>query len=87
MRCAQTAKPRDYVPGTAGSRSTWQRIRPGWNGNSTNLNGHDSVGTTAKRRAITGSPNFDCGSKEIKRDVESADRNDRSRQGEFHSLS
>ena len=83
MRCAQTAKPRDSVPGTAGSRSTWQRIRRGWNSNSTNPDGHDSVGTTAKRRAITGSPDFDFGTWERKRDGGSADRHDRSRQGDF----
>ena len=83
MRCAQTAKPRESVPGTAGSRSTWQRTRRRWNSNSTNPDGHNSVGTTEKRRASYGSPNFDPGAKERKRDGGPVDRHDRSRQGDF----
>ena len=39
------------VPGTACSPTTWQRTRNRRNSNSTTPDGHDSVGTTEKRRA------------------------------------
>ena len=73
-------------PQVATVHALWHRTWRRWNNNFTNTDGHDSVGTTAKRRAGYGSPNFDCGVMERKQDGGSADRHDRSRQREFDSL-